>query len=299
MALLLALVIWALCLISVYFCFNSDYWLPPAWSVAAQDYNRQFMITMIVVGVAFISAQVLLGWFIFKYRDQGKRARYVEGNSLIEIGGIVVTGITFVALAVAGQRLWAGVHLIASPPDAMHVEVVAQQFNWTLRYPGADGVFGRVSPEFYNKEENPSGRDMNDPAGKDDFTSPVLEIPVNKFVELHLRSWDVIHSFFLPPLRMKQDAVPGITTDLRFTANQTGTFEIACAELCGASHYNMKTMLMIVTPEEYQQFLTDNAPQPETAAETPAEEPAAAPEAATEAAPESVPAEPAPAAAGA
>ncbi len=272
MALLLALVIWALCVMSVWFCFNGSYWLPPAWSTAAQAYDRQFLLTMAVVGVAFISAQVLLGWLIFKYRDQGRRARYVEGNSRVEVGGIVVTGVVFVALALMGQKLWAQVHLIQSPPDALHIDVVGQQFNWYLRYPGADGVFGRVSPDFYNKEENPTGRDPGDPAGKDDIIQTILTVPVNRAVELHIRSWDVIHSFYMPPLRMKQDAVPGITTTLRFTAGTPGTFEIACAELCGASHYNMRSALVIVTPEEFAQFLVDNAPAPE---ETPAEAPPA------------------------
>ena len=283
MAFLLALVVWGLALLTVGFLYNPSHWFPPGWSQAAALYDRQFFLTLVITGVAFVAAQFLLGWFIFRYRDRGTgRATYLHGHSAIEMGGIVVTGVAFVGLAIAGQRVWAQVHLTASPPDALHIEVTGQQFNWQIRYPGKDRQFGRTAPKFYDKVANAVGLDPDDPAGKDDIVAVELVVPVGRAVELTLRSWDVIHSFFLPTLRIKQDAVPGITVPLRFRADRTGDWEIACAELCGSGHYTMKSFLHVKDPAGYEQWLSEQAPLLQPAEEAPAEEPADAGAAAPE-----------------
>lgn len=285
MALLLAVILWALTGMTVYLVWNHNYWLPPAWSAAAHSYDSQFVLTMTIVGIAFVSAQVLLGLFIFQFRDKGDagRARYIHGSNFIEVGGVIVTTITFVSLAILGQRLWAQVHLTESPPDALHIEITGQQFIWNVRYPGPDGKLGRNNPKFYESAGNTVGVDPDDPAGRDDIiVQNQLVVPVNRPVELTMRSKDVIHSFFLPTLRLKQDTMPGLAVPLRFTANQTGTFEIACAELCGSGHYNMKGRLQIVGPAEYEKWLSEQIPvfPPEEADEAVASSETAAGEAA-------------------
>src|SRR5881409_851749 len=130
MGLLVALVVWALALMTTFLVYNHNYWFPPAWSQAAHLYDHQFMITLTITGIAFLLAQALLGWFILRYADRGgaRRARYIHGHNLVEIGGIVLTGTVFMSLAVAGQRVWAQVHLTNSPPDALRIEVTGQQF---------------------------------------------------------------------------------------------------------------------------------------------------------------------------
>jgi len=294
MALLLAVVVWGLALLTVGFLHSPAQWFPPGWSAAAAMYDKQFALTLAITGVAFIAAQLLLGWFIWKYRDRGTgRARYVHGHPAIEFGGIAVTAIAFVGLAIAGQRVWAQVHLTASPPDALHIEVTGQQFNWQIRYSGKDGKFGRIAPKFYDKVANPVGLDSDDPEGRDDIVSPELVVPVDRAVELTLRSWDVIHSFFLPTLRIKQDAVPGLTIPMRFRANTTGDWEIACAELCGTGHYTMRTFLRVKTPAEYEQWLAEQAPQMQPAEGQGEAAPAPSGDAGSNAVPAADPGEPA------
>ena len=139
------------------------------------------------------------------------------------------------------------------PPanQSLEVRVVAEQFAWNIHYPGPDGVFGKTDPKLMGPT-NPIGLDPNDPAGADDFkTINQLHIPVGKPVIAHLFSKDVIHSFFLPVMRVKQDAIPGQKIKVWFEAAKTGKFEIACAQLCGLGHYRMRGFFFIETPEEF------------------------------------------------
>src|SRR5216684_4012988 len=127
-----------------------------------------------------------------------------------------------------------------SATGALQIEVTGQQFAWNFRYPGPDGKFGRLKPELVNASGgNPQGLDPADPDGKDDVVVPVMAVPVNREVELLLRSQDVTHAFFVRELRLKQDTVPGMLIRVHFTATETGTYEIPCAELCGLGHYRM------------------------------------------------------------
>jgi cytochrome c oxidase subunit 2 len=261
MGLLLAVIVWALALFTGYFLFNDRYWMPEGISPIAHRIDGQLVLTLAITAVAFFAAQFLLGWFIFRYRDRGQaKAVYVHGNNTIEIGGLVVTAVVFVSLAISGQRIWAQVHLTQSPPGAVRIEVTGEQFVWNIRYPGPDGVFGRTDPKYYEKIGNTVGVAPDDPAGKDDLTViNNLAIPVNTPIELILRSKDVIHSFFMPNVRIKQDAVPGLAVPLRFTANKVGDYEIACAELCGLAHYRMQAFLHVMEPAAYQAWLQEQA----------------------------------------
>lgn len=261
MALLLALIVWALALMTGYLMFNDTYWGPETISKAAEQIDSAILLTLAITGVAFFSAQFLLGWFIFRYRDRGQaKARYILGNRFVEYAGMLVTGTVFVYLAIVGQKVFAELHLTPSPPNAVHIEVTGEQFVWNIRYPGPDGVFGRTHPRYYEAAGNTVGVVPDDPAGADDIiTINQLAVPVNTPVELTLRSKDVLHSFFLPNLRIKQDSVPGLAIPLRFTAEKTGDYEIVCAELCGLTHYRMFAFLKVLEPDDYAAWLEEMA----------------------------------------
>jgi len=149
-------------------------------------------------------------------------------------------------------------------PDAFEVRVIGQQFQWNVHYPGPDGVFGRTDPALVDDVLNGIGLDKDDPAGKDDIaTLNQLHLPVGVPVRVYLNSKDVIHSFFLPEFRVKQDAVPGMRIPVKFTPTmttaefreQTGNperdFQIACAQLCGINHYTMRGFVTVETREEF------------------------------------------------
>lgn len=141
------------------------------------------------------------------------------------------------------------------PQDAVTVAVTGQQFAWNAHYPGTDATFGRTDVGLITPN-NPIGLDDNDPAAGDDTISiNRITVPVGRPVHVILRSRDVIHSFFLPHFRVKQDAVPGMTIDVWFVPTREGEFEIPCTELCGLGHYRMKGFLNVVTEAEFAAFL--------------------------------------------
>jgi cytochrome c oxidase subunit II len=132
------------------------------------------------------------------------------------------------------------------------------QFAWYFRYPGPDQKFGATKPEFIDPSaggESALGLDTSDPAAKDDVVTGTMYVPVNREVEVILKAHDVIHSFFVPAMRFKQDTVPGIAIRMHFTPIATGDYEIACAELCGMGHYKMHGMLKVVSQEEFDKWL--------------------------------------------
>jgi cytochrome c oxidase subunit 2 len=137
--------------------------------------------------------------------------------------------------------------------------VVAEQFAWNFHYPGEDGVFGRTDVNLVDST-NPLGIDRDDEAAKDDVTTiNQFHFPVGKKVLVYLSSKDVIHSFHMNVMRVKQDAIPGMTTPVWFEATQTGDFEISCAQLCGLGHYRMKGFFKVETDEEYAAWMAEQA----------------------------------------
>jgi cytochrome c oxidase subunit II len=228
--------------------------LPPAISDHAPALDRQFLLTIIIVGIAFTAAQVGLGWMVWKYRDTGRandRGLYTHGSNRLEVVWTVITAIVFIGLGVMGQRVWASLRLHDAPPGSYSVEVVAQQFQWNFHYSGKDSVFGRTDPSLIDDSAlNFIGLDESDPNAKDDTVTSSLVVPVNRPVELKLRSKDVIHSFWVPPLRFKQDLVPGMEIKVHFTPTKTGKYELACAELCGQLHFKMKSYMLVLAEDQ-------------------------------------------------
>lgn len=250
----LAVIIWIVTLLSVLLFLVGKWWLPDAISNHAPALDRQFLITIIVVGISFTAAQIGLGWMVWKYRDTGKagdRAIYSHGSNRLEMLWTVITAIIFIALGVMGQSVWASLRLNDAPPGSYTVEVVAQQFQWNFHYAGKDGRFGRTDPSLIDDGTlNFIGLDSSDAASADDAVTAALAIPVNRPVELRLRARDVIHNFWVPQLRFKQDLVPGMEIKVHFTANRVGKYELACAELCGQLHFKMKSYMLVLPEDE-------------------------------------------------
>ncbi|HEY0079727.1 MAG TPA: cytochrome c oxidase subunit II [Pyrinomonadaceae bacterium] len=251
----LAVVIWVITLASVLLFTNGKWWFPPSISEHGPAYDRQFLITIIVVGVAFAAAQIGLGFAVWRYGAgrTGTRATYSHGNNRLEIVWTVITAVIFITLGVMGQQVWAQLHFRGAPAGSAQVHVTAQQFQWNFHYPGTDGRFGRTDPTLINDSSlNFIGLDETDAASKDDSVISSLVVQVNRPVNLRLRARDVTHSFWVPQLRYKQDAVPGLDIDVHFTPNRVGRYEIACAELCGQLHYKMKSYLLVLPDNEYR-----------------------------------------------
>ncbi len=238
--------------------FLSGRWHMPELISEYGGIDSQFYRTLTVVGIAFVLSHVGLGYFIFKYGKNTEKAVYSHGSTKWEIRFTLLTAMTFVALAILGQRVWMSLHFNEAPADAVQIEVVAQQFSWNFRYPGADGKFGRTLPNLIKEPDNMVGLDSTDPASKDDIvTQGLIAVPVGRPVNLILRSKDVTHNFFVPQLRFKQDTVPGLSINVHFIANKVGQYEVACSELCGLGHYKMKAVFEVKEPADYEKWLQE------------------------------------------
>ncbi len=243
--------------LSLWMFLSGKWWFPQSISEHGPAYDRQFILTIVVVGLAFAAAQIALGYAVWRFRDTGDRTRavYSHGNNRMEMLWTAITAFIFITVAILGQRVWAGLHFEPAPPDSSRVRVLAQQFQWNFHYPGADAKFGQTSPEKISDESlNYVGLDEADAASKDDAVSSTLVTQVDRPVELILMSRDVTHAFWVPPLRFKQDAVPGLEIPVHFKPNKVGRYEIACAELCGQQHYKMKSFMLVLPADEYAQL---------------------------------------------
>jgi cytochrome c oxidase subunit 2 len=257
---LLAPVIWILTVVIAYFFFAKTWWFPPPISEHGHIYDAQFMRTLVVVGIIFILAQFALGYAIVKFRNDGGRAKYSHGNNKLEAVWTGAAAILFLGLVVMGARIWAAVHFEEAGPNAVQIEVMAKQFAWNFRYPGPDGKFGHTDLKLINDASgNPFGLDEKDPAGKDDVVSASLKVPAGKQINLIMHARDVIHNFFVPELRLKQDIVPGMEIPLHFTADVIGTYEVPCSELCGLGHFQMRTTMQVMPEAEFEQWKQQQA----------------------------------------
>jgi cytochrome c oxidase subunit II len=249
---------------TLYVFIKKTWWFPTPITVFGREIDQQFHRTLIITGIVFVLSQLGLAWIVFRYRDRGERAHYTEGNMTMEVLWTLATLVLFVGLGFYAERAWAEVHFRGASPGALQIEVTGQQFAWNFRYAGPDGKFGRLDPNLVNASGgNPLGLDPNDPAGKDDLVVPVMAVPVNREVELILRSQDVTHSFFVRELRLKQDTVPGMLIRIHFTATQVTPpdqpLEIACAELCGLGHYRMRSFFSVLSEADFEKWLRDQA----------------------------------------
>src|SRR5437868_9270120 len=260
MGLALLALIWLITLVSTYFFVAKTWWLPVGASDATGFIDHQFTLTFLSMGVVFLAAQLGLGYIVWRYRQTPKSppVAYSHGNTTLELTWTVLTAILFIGLNVMGSRVWASQRF--DPPEAgsVPVEVTGMQFAWYFRYPGPDGKFGGTKPDLIDPStgnEAAIGLDTDDPASKDDLVGGIMYVPVNREVDLRLRAIDVIHSFFVPSFRFKQDAVPGLIVHMHFTPTEIGDYEIACAELCGLGHYKMHGIVKVVAQEDFDKWI--------------------------------------------
>jgi cytochrome c oxidase subunit 2 len=179
------------------------------------------------------------------------------------IGATLLVSAEILVLSFVGTRVWGGIFLSPPNPDALHVDVQAEQFAYYFRYPGPDGKLGATHPELIDDgNSNFFGLDpANDTTARDDIVSASLVIPVNQPILLTMHSKDVGHAFYVPDLRIQQDFVPGLVIPLQFTATQVAKKEIVCTQLCGLGHYNMRGYLEVRTKDDFQQWLTEQSNQ--------------------------------------
>ncbi len=257
-AVILALFLVVFTLVTVYLFVSKTWWFPETITPIGREIDAQFERTLWLTGVVFVLSQLGLAWVVWRYRHRGERAHYSHGNNTMEVLWTLATAVAFIGLGIYAQFSWAKIHMTDPDPDAVVIEVLGEQFAWNFRYPGPDGKFGRTATELINSGAgNPFGLDRRDPAAADDIVVPILNVPVNRPIELRLRAKDVIHSFFVRELRLKQDAVPGLEIPLRFVAERTGDFELVCTELCGMGHQRMRAPFSVKTAEEYEQWLRE------------------------------------------
>lgn len=247
---------------TVYLFVAHPWWFPAGASGYAPAIDHEFHTAFWLLGGLFIAAQIVLLVFILRSWRR-KKSSYYPGNWRMEIAWTAAVTALFFWFHFSGGQVWSSMRLHQPDSGALKVEVTGAQFVWYFRYPGPDGVFGRVDAQKYSKayEGNGLGIDPNDPAGRDDMVSSSLVLPVGREVELDLHGQDVIHSLFIPAMRFKQDAVPGMTIRTRLRPTKVGNYEIACAELCGMGHYRMRGLLRVVTQEQFAAWLKEQETQ--------------------------------------
>lgn len=238
-------------------------WLPESINDYGDKVDTLFYTLVYTTAVTFGIVLVSLMYLCVRYRAKGgKRGEYTHGNSL---KATALTGtmamLVFLSIDMNTIRLSkAASAALEAKPDAeksTQINVLGKQFSWHFMYPGKDGKFGKFNVR-KGADNDWFGVDDADPAGKDDvITEGLMVVPVNKPVICDIRARDVIHSFFIPVTRLKQDAVPGLVTRMWFTPRKTGDYPIVCAELCGFMHSQMVGTLRVMEEADYQKWLAD------------------------------------------
>lgn len=243
---------------SVLFHLLSPWWWTPIAS--NWDYiDHTLVITFWITGVVFSAVVLFMAYCVWRFRHrEGVQAHYEPESKKLETWLTVVTAVGVAAMLAPGLYVWS--QFISVPKDAADVEVIAQQWQWSYRLPGADGKLGTSDARLVTAE-NPLGVNPKDPNGQDDVIVEAadLHLPMGKPVKILLRSIDVLHDFYVPEFRAKMDMIPGSVTHFWFTPTRTGTFEVLCAELCGTGHAFMRGIVMIDSAEDYQTWLQEQS----------------------------------------
>ena len=236
--------------------------LPVEASTHAAEIDHMLSLVHWLMLLMFVGWGLFFLYVLFRFRrGANPRADYVGAKGKlskgIEVAIVVAEVILLVGYAIPA---WARrVKEFPSENEAVVVRVVAEQFAWNIQYPGADGKFGRTDITKVSAD-NPLGLDRSDPNAKDDVTTiNQLTLPVDRPVLVHLSSKDVIHSFGLFEMRVKQDAIPGLDIPVWFIPNRIGDYEITCSQLCGLGHYRMRGFINIKSDADFRAFLANEA----------------------------------------
>jgi cytochrome c oxidase subunit 2 len=245
----------------VYF---DDYTLPVA-SEHGVITDQLFWVTMVITGLVFVITHILLFVFPIKYHYKKERtAMFYPDNHKLELLWTVVPAIVLAGLVFTGLGAWNDITSEA-PEDSEVIEVFGQQFAWVSRYTGADDKLGKFDYRMISLD-NQLGVDFKDKNSLDDFIPREIHLPKGKPVLFKIRARDVLHSVYAPHFRLKMDAVPGMPTQFHFVPTKTTTemreetgnsefnYELACAEVCGRGHFAMRLLIVVDTPEEYEEW---------------------------------------------
>lgn len=246
--------------------------MPPAASAHAGEIDQMMVLVHWLMLVLFVGWGAFFLYVLVKFRrGANPKASYLGAKGKLSKGlEVAVAVIEVVLLVFYAIPAWARrVSNLPAESEAVVVRVVGQQFAWEVHYPGPDGKFGRTDVKLVSAD-NPLGLDRSDPDAKDDFNSEnQLHVQVNRPVLVHLSSKDVIHSFGLYEMRVKQDAVPGLQIPVWFIptvttaemrqklANPMFDYEISCSQLCGLGHFRMRGFVVVDSAEDYQKFIAD------------------------------------------
>jgi cytochrome c oxidase subunit 2 len=271
------------------FIYYAPYILGWGVNIAASEHgpviDGLFNTTLFITSIVFFITQFALFWFAWKYRGRkNHRAVYWAHNQTLEMVWMIIPAVAMTFLVVGGLAAWNEVMTdVKEGDDYMEIEATGFQFAWAIRYPGRDGQLGERDFRKISST-NKLGQVWSDAKNIDDFESSTIYLPVGKKVRVRITSRDVLHNFYLPHFRVKMDAVPGMPTYFIFTPtvttdsmrtrlsldsdwqvkDKTDTtkwryekfdYVLACSELCGKRHYNMRMPVKIVTQEEYDLWL--------------------------------------------
>lgn len=255
---IVALIIVLVAIGSVVFHFLSPWW----WTPIASNWgyiDTTIIITFWVTGVVFVAVLVFTAYCLYRYRHrEGRKAVYDPENTKLEwwLTGLTTAGV--VIMLTPGLFVWN--QYVTVPDEAAEFEVLGQQWQWTFRFPGDDGVLGTTDPRNIDGD-NPFGLNPNDPNGQDDILieDSELHLPLGKPTKVLLRSIDVLHDFYVPEFRAKMDLVPGVVTFFWFIPTRAGTFDILCFELCGVGHHIMRGTVVVEGESVFQTWLKEQS----------------------------------------
>ena len=249
------------------FAYFDAYNLPLA-SEHGKLTDKLFWRTMWITGVVFMATNILLFVFSYKYRyNKKKKALFYPHNNTLEYIWTGVPAVVLTWLVISGWMAWSDI-MSEAPKGAEQIEIMGYQFQWSLRYGGMDNQVGGYDYRLIDAV-NAHGQDLSDRTNFDDFISNSLVIPKGKPVLLKIRARDVLHSVFIPHMRLKMDAVPGLPTQFWFVANKSTAeirveegnpdfnYELACTEICGSGHFSMKKRVVVLEPNEYDEWKAD------------------------------------------
>jgi cytochrome c oxidase subunit II len=239
---------------TVLFHFLSPWYFTPIasnWTMMDQTVDITFWVT----GIVFIAINLFMAYCVMRYRHRkGLQAHYEPENKKLEWWLTIVTSVGIAAMLAPGLAVWA--KFVTVPRDASEVEVVGEQWNFSYRFPGKDGVLGTTDIGLASVD-NPFAIDPNDPKGQDDIlvSSAELHLPLGRPVKVLSRAKDVLHQFAVPAFRVKMDMVPGMVTFFWFTPTRVGTYDALCEQLCGMAHFTMRSRVVVEEEPAFQAWL--------------------------------------------
>jgi len=244
---------------------GSKYWLPQDLSTHGATIDGLIVFTHWFMAALFVGWGIFFVYCLVRFRRRtGQAACYeqikAKPSKAIEVLVVIVEAVLLVGFSIPA---WAAYRDDPPPADErLEIRVVAEQFAWNVHYPGPDGVFGRTDRSLMQEGVNALGLDRDDPAGEDDIVPPqnTMHLPIGKPIYVRLTSKDVIHSFSIPVLRVKQDVVPGMEIPIWFEATSLGsdaeaTYDIQCAQLCGQGHYMMRGRVTLHEPADFEAWM--------------------------------------------